>query len=121
MINYLANPARFVRLADRVLPWAAGASGVLILAGLYLGLFVAPPDYQQGEAVRIIYVHVPSAWMAMFAYAFIAVASATGLIWKHPLAHIAAIAAAPLGAGFTLVCLVTGALWGQPMWGTWWV
>jgi heme exporter protein C len=86
-----------------------------------MALFVAPPDYQQGEAVRIMYVHVPAAWLASLVYGVMALASAVGLIWRHPLAHVAAEAAAPLGAGFTLICLVSGSLWGEPMWGTWWV
>ena len=116
-----ANPARFMRLSARLLPWCAAAAAALIGTGLYLALFVAPPDYQQGEAVRIMYVHVPSAWMASFVYAVMAAASGVALIWRHPLAEIAARAAAPLGAGFTLVCLVSGSLWGEPMWGTWWV
>ena len=116
-----ANPARFMRLSARLLPWCAAAAAALIGIGLYLALFVAPPDYQQGEAVRIMYVHVPSAWMASFVYAVMAAASGVALIWRHPLAEIAARAAAPLGAGFTLVCLVSGSLWGEPMWGTWWV
>jgi heme exporter protein C len=121
MLHRFANPARFMRYSARLLPWCAGASAVLIAMGLFLALFVAPADYQQGEAVRIMYVHVPAAWMASFVYAVMAGASAVGLIWRHPLADIAARAAAPLGAGFTLVCLVTGSLWGEPMWGTWWV
>ena len=89
--------------------------------GLYLALVVAPPDYQQGESVRIMFVHVPAAWMALSVYLFVAVASGVALVWRHPLAEIAAQAAAPIGAAFTLVCLVTGSLWGRPMWGTWWV
>ncbi len=117
----LANPARFMRISAVVLPWCAGATILLIAVGLYFALFVAPPDYQQGEAVRIMYVHVPAAWMSTFVYGVMAAASAVGLIWRHPLADIAARAAAPLGAGFTFVCLVTGSLWGEPMWGTWWV
>ena len=121
MLHRFANPARFMRYSARLLPWCAGASVVLIAVGLFLALFVAPADYQQGEAVRIMYVHVPAAWMASFVYAVMAGASAVGLIWRHPLADIAARAAAPLGAGFTLVCLVTGSLWGKPMWGTFWV
>jgi heme exporter protein C len=88
---------------------------------LILALFVAPPDYQQGESVRIMYVHVPAAYMASLVYAVVAAASAVALIWRHPLADIAAQEAAPLGAGFTLICLVSGSLWGEPMWGTWWV
>ena len=120
-MHRFANPARFMRLSERLLPWCAGAAVALLVAGFYLALFVAPPDYQQGEAVRIMFVHVPAAWMASFVYLFLAVASAIALIWRHPLADLAAQSAAPLGAGFTLICLVTGALWGQPMWGTWWV
>jgi heme exporter protein C len=116
-----ANPARFMRLSAALLPWSGAATAFLLAAGLYLALFVAPPDYQQGEAVRIMFVHVPAAWMASFVYALLALASAVALIWRHPLADIAAQSAAPLGAGFTLLCLVTGSLWGEPMWGTWWV
>jgi heme exporter protein C len=116
-----ANPARFMRLSGLLLPPLAVAAALLLGGGLYLALFVSPPDYQQGEAVRIIYVHVPAAWMASLVYAVVAAASVVGLVWRHPLAHIAAEQAAPLGAGFTLVCLVSGSLWGEPMWGTWWV
>ena len=116
-----ANPARFMRLSAALLPWCAGATALLFAVGLYLALFVAPPDYQQGEAVRIMFVHVPAAWMASFVYATLALSSAVALIWRHPVADIAARSAAPLGAGFTLLCLVTGSLWGEPMWGTWWV
>ncbi len=116
-----ANPTRFLRIAAAVLPWSAGVTIALLAAGLYLGLFVAPPDYQQGETVRIMYVHVPAAWMALFIYTCIAAASATALIWRHPLADVAARAASPVGAAFTFIALVTGSLWGKPMWGTWWV
>ena len=116
-----ANPNRFMKLTSALLPWCAGLSTLLIGAGLYLGLFVAPPDYQQGESVRIMFVHVPSAWMALMIYTVMAAASAVGLIWKHPVADLVAKACAPIGASFTFVALVTGALWGQPMWGTWWV
>jgi heme exporter protein C len=116
-----ANPARFMRLSAAILPWCAAVTALLLAGGLYLALFVAPPDYQQGEAVRIMFVHVPAAWMASFVYASLALSSAVALIWRHPLADIAAQSAAPLGAGFTLLCLVTGSLWGEPMWGTWWV
>jgi len=119
--NYLANPARFVRVARRVQPWAAGLTGVFIALGLYLGLFVAPADYQQGESVRIMYVHVPSAWMAMFCYVGMAVSAAVGLIWKHPVADLAAKSTAPIGAAFAFLTLLTGSFWGKPMWGTWWV
>ncbi len=120
-MHRFANPGRFIRFANTLLPWCAGLTGVLIAAGLYLAFFVAPPDYQQGESVRIMYVHVPSAWMALFIYVSIAAASAVALIWRHPLADLAAKASAPIGAGFTFLALLTGALWGKPMWGTWWV
>jgi heme exporter protein C len=117
----LANPNRFMQWSGKILPWCAIATVLLLGAGLYLALFVAPPDYQQGESVRIMYVHVPSAYMATMVYAVMAASSAVALIWRHPVADIAAREAAPLGAGFTLLCLVTGSLWGKPMWGTWWV
>jgi heme exporter protein C len=120
-MHRFANPGRFVRLADALLPWCVGAATLSIALGLYLGLFVAPPDYQQGESVRIMYVHVPSAWMGLFIYTVIAAASAVALIWRHPLADLVAKASSPLGAAFTFLALVTGSLWGKPMWGTWWV
>lgn len=120
-LHRFANPARFLRLAGRLVPWCAAATVLLIGAGLYFGLIASPADYQQGESVRIMYVHVPSAWMAMFVYTAIAVASAAALIWRHPLADIFAKAASPLGAGFTALALVTGMLWGKPTWGAWWV
>ncbi|MCH6588457.1 MAG: heme ABC transporter permease [Proteobacteria bacterium] len=120
-MHRFANPGRFLRLANALLPWCAGLTAVSIAAGLYLALFVAPPDYQQGESVRIMYVHVPSAWMALFIYTAIAAASAVALIWRHPLADLVAKASAPVGAGFTFLALLTGSLWGKPMWGTWWV
>jgi heme exporter protein C len=99
----------------------AGLTAVLITVGLYLGLFVAPADYKQGESVRIMFIHVPAVWMAMFIYTGMAIASATGLIWKHPVADLTAKASAPIGAAFTFIALASGSLWGQPMWGTWWV
>ena len=117
----LANPTRFLDLAGRLIPWLAALTAILIGAGLYLAFFVAPPDYQQGETVRIMFVHVPAAWLAMFGYMLIAAASLGTLIWRHPLADVAAKAAAPIGATFTLIALVTGSLWGKPMWGTYWV
>ena len=120
-MHRFANPTRFMRLSSRLMPWCALGATACLAVGLYLALIVAPPDYQQGNAVRIMFVHVPSAWMATVVYAFLAVASAVALIWRHPVADIAAQAAAPLGAGFTFLCLVTGSLWGEPMWGTWWV
>ena len=116
-----ASPANFKRLSDRVLPWFAGGAALCLVTGLYLALFESPPDYQQGESVRIMYVHVPSAWMAMFVYANLALAAAASLVWRHPLADVAGRAMAPVGAAFTFLCLVTGSLWGKPMWGTWWV
>jgi heme exporter protein C len=121
MLSRFANPARFMRLSATLLPWFAAAGLAAIAAGLYLGLIVAPPDYQQGEAVRIMYIHVPAAWMALNVYLFVAAASAIALVWRHPLAEIAARSAAPIGAAFTFVCLASGSLWGRPMWGTWWV
>ena len=121
MISRLANPARFMRISAAVLPWCGWASVAVIAVGLYLALLVAPPDYQQGETVRIMYVHVPAAWMALNIYLLIAVASGVALVWRHPLAEIAARSAAPIGAAFTFVCLTTGSLWGRPMWGAWWV
>ncbi len=120
-MHRFANPGRFMRLANPVLPWTAGATVVVLALGLYLSLFEAPPDYQQGESVRIMFVHVPAAWMALFIYAVIAAASAAALIWRHPLADLAAKASAPVGAGFTFLALATGSLWGKPMWGAWWV
>lgn len=116
-----ANPAGFMRLSARLVPWFAAATLLLLAAGLYLALFASPPDYQQGESVRIMYVHVPAAWMALFCYTSMAAASAVGLIWRHPVAELGAKATAPIGACFTLLALLTGSLWGKPMWGTWWV
>jgi len=120
-MHRFANPARFLRIAGTVLPWSTAAAVALLAAGLYYALVASPADYQQGQTVRIMYVHVPSAWMALFAYSVMAGSAAAGLVWRHPVAELTARAAAPLGAGFTAVCLVTGSLWGQPMWGTWWV
>jgi heme exporter protein C len=110
-----------MRLTDRVLPWLAGATVLILAVGLYLSFFVAPADYQQGETVRIMFIHVPSAWLAMFCYTLIAVSAIGSLIWRHPLADVSAKAAAPIGAAFTLLALVTGSLWGKPMWGAYWV
>src|SRR5271165_2080573 len=121
MINWLANPARFMRLSAKAVPWCGWTAVGVLLFGLFWSLVLAPPDYQQGDTVRIMYVHVPSAWMALGVYLFVAVASGVALVWRHPLAEIAAAAAAPIGAAFTFVCLATGSLWGRPMWGAWWV
>ncbi len=114
-----ANPHRFMRVSGALLPFLWGAAIVLLGYGLYLA-FTAPPDYQQGDSVRIMYVHVPSAWMAMFAYSVLAGASAFALIYRHPLASVAGRAVAPIGMMFTLVTILTGALWAKPMWGAWW-
>jgi heme exporter protein C len=116
-----ANPTRFMRYSAVILPWSIWTTVALLGVGLYLALFVAPADYQQGDSVRIMFVHVPAAWMALFVYTGMAISSAMALIWRHPLADIAARASAPIGACFTLIALVTGSLWGKPMWGTWWV
>ncbi len=115
-----ANPVRFDRIARRVLPFAAIGAAVLGAIGLYFALFNSPADYQQGETVRIMYVHVPAAWMALLCYSSMAIASAAGFIWKHPLADVAAKETAPIGAAFTFLALFTGSLWGKPMWGAWW-
>ena len=120
-LHRFANPARFQRLARAVLPWCAGASVVLFAIGLYLALITSPPDYQQGDTVRIMYVHVPAALMALGAYTTMALASAVALIWRHRLGDLIAQSAAPIGACFTVIALATGMLWGQPMWGTYWV
>jgi heme exporter protein C len=117
----LANPTRFMELSATLLPWIAGASTAIILYGLYLSFFVAPPDYQQGETVRIMFIHVPSAWLAMVGYTLIAISSFGLLVFRHPLADVSAKAAAPIGAVFTFLALVTGSLWGRPTWGTYWV
>jgi len=120
-MHRFANPTRFLKLADAVQPWAVAATVGLFAVGLWLALVASPEDYQQGSTVRIMYIHVPAAWLALFAYATMAVASAVALIWRHPLAELYTKAVAPVGAGFTALCLITGSLWGKPMWGTWWV
>ncbi|MEK7712065.1 MAG: heme ABC transporter permease CcmC, partial [Pseudomonadota bacterium] len=120
LFHQYASPKVFYALAGQLIPWFAVATLILLGYGLYQGLFVAPPDYQQGESVRIMFIHVPAAWMSMFAYMVMASAGAIGLIWNMRLADMAATAAAPIGASFTLLALVTGSLWGKPMWGTWW-
>ncbi len=120
-MHRFANPARFARFAAAATPWSAALTALLFAAGLMLALIASPPDYQQGETVRIMYIHVPSAWMAMSAYVVVAAGSASALVWRHPLGDVIARAASPVGAAFTLLALVTGSLWGKPMWGTWWV
>lgn len=119
-LNDLANPTRFIGLADRLIPWLYGLAAVLLAAGLYLG-FSAPEDYQQGITVRIMFIHVPFAWLAMMCYTVMTISAIGTLVWKHPLADVSAKAAAPIGAVFTFLALLTGSLWGKPMWGTWWV
>jgi len=116
----LANPTRFLALSGRVTPWLAGLTVAAFAAGLWLA-FGAPADYQQGETVRIMFVHVPAAWLALAIYVTMAASALGTLVWKHPLADVAARAAAPIGAAFTFLALLTGSLWGKPMWGTWWV
>jgi heme exporter protein C len=120
-LHRFANPARFLRISAALLPWSTVATVLLLGAGFYFALLDSPPDYQQGDTVRIMYVHVPSAWLALMIYSVMAAASAVGLIWRHPVAELTAQAAAPVGCIFTALCLVTGSLWGQPEWGTWWV
>lgn len=115
-----ANPSRFLALANRILPWLAAATAIAFAVGL-MQSFNAPDDYQQGATVKIMYLHVPAAWLSMGIWALMSVAALGTLVWRHPLADVSAKAAAPLGAAFTLVCLITGALWGRPMWGTYWV
>ncbi|MCH2545990.1 MAG: heme ABC transporter permease [Alphaproteobacteria bacterium] len=119
-MHKFANPARFQRFVVRIQPWLAALCAVLFASGLYMAFFASPPDYQQGETVRIMYVHVPSAWMATMVYGMMALGSASFLIWRHPLGDVLAQASAPIGAAFTLITLITGSLWGKPMWGTWW-
>ena len=116
----MASPRHFYRIAGRMIPWLAGLCVLALLYGLYGGLVLAPPDYQQGESFRIIYVHVPSAYLSMMAYMIMAIAGGIGLIWRMKLAHAVAASAAPIGASFTFLALASGAIWGRPMWGTYW-
>jgi heme exporter protein C len=119
--HQLGSPKHFYRIAGRWIPWLAAACTALMLIGLYQGMVVAPPDYQQGDSYRIMFIHVPSAWMSLFIYIVMAVAGAIGLIWHMKLAEVIAISSAPIGASFTFLALVTGSIWGKPMWGAWWV
>jgi len=121
MWSYFANPERFDRLARAALPWLWGAAALLFAIGLPWALIASPPDYQQSETVRIMYVHVPAAWLAMAAYAALGASSFVYFVWRHNLADLAAQAIAPAGAVFAFLTLATGALWGKPMWGAWWV
>ena len=116
----LANPTRFLTLVDRVLPWLAGVTALVFAYGLYRVLG-APDDYQQGATVKIMFLHVPAAWLGMMGWSVMTVAALGTLVWRHPLADVAGKSAAPIGAAFTFICLVTGALWGRPTWGTYWV
>src|SRR6266481_2190681 len=120
-LHFLANPARFRRFSQRALPVLSFATALALAVGLYLALVASPPDYQQGETVRIMFVHVPSAWIALAGYMLLAALGASLLVWRHPLAALMARGAAPVGAVFCAVCLLTGSLWGRPMWGTYWV
>lgn len=117
----LASPPHIYRVAGTLTPWFAWPAGLLIVSALYAGLFLAPPDYQQGEGFRMIYVHAPSAWLSVMIYGVMATAAAVGLIWRMKVAHAAAASCAAIGASFTMVSLITGMLWGKPMWGTYWV
>ena len=117
----MASPKHFYGLAGMLIPWLAVPCLLLTLAGLYYGLVKAPPDYQQGDSYRIMFIHVPAAWMSLFIYIVMAGAGAIGLIWRIKLAEVVAISSAPIGASFTFLALVTGSIWGKPMWGTWWV
>jgi heme exporter protein C len=120
-MHRFANPTTFMRIANAIFPWAAGLSIVLFLVGLPVALITSPPDYQQGDSVRLFYIHVPAAWCSLMVYGSMAVSSAAFLIWRHPIANISARAMAPIGTVFTALTLATGMLWGQPMWGTFWV
>jgi heme exporter protein C len=119
LIN-LANPSRFLTLSARVLPWLTAAT-LLAFAIAGVQAYLAPDDYQQGATVKIMFIHVPAAWLGIFAWVLMSAAALGTLVWRHPLADVAAKAAAPIGAAFTLMCLLTGSLWGRPMWGTYWV
>ena len=120
-MHRFAKPSVFLKLADILMPYIGGVTVICLLGGLYYGLFASPADYQQGHTVRIMYLHVPAAWRGLFVSTGMAVCGLLSLVWKHPLADVAAQASAPIGAMFTFICLVTGSLWGKPMWGTWWV
>ncbi|SJM96605.1 heme ABC transporter permease [Crenothrix polyspora] len=117
----MASPPHFYTFTEQCMPWLVGVFVILVSAGLVGGLYLAPADYQQGDSYRIIYIHVPSAWMSLFIYIVMAVAGAIGLVWRIKLAEVVLVSSAPIGAAFTFIALVTGSLWGKPMWGTWWV
>jgi heme exporter protein C len=119
-MHIFANPRRFLEIARPLTPWLGWAGALLVAIALGAGLFLTPPDYLQGESVRIMYVHVPSAWLGMAGWGGLATASLMQLVWRHPLAGVAARAIAVPGALFTAICLATGSIWGRPTWGTWW-
>ena len=119
-MHVFANPARFLKIARPATIWSLAIALPLVLAGVIGGLFVTPPDYLQGETVRILYIHVPAAWLGMAGWGGLAVASLSQLVWRHPLAAVAGRAIAPAGAVFAFLCLATGSIWGRPTWGTWW-
>ena len=121
MFDWLANPNRFNKITEKIMPYILFIAITTLISGLYFGLFDSPKDYQQGDAVRIMYVHVPSAWLASFLYFSLAISCVFYLVWKHPLADLVSSSIAPIGALFSALTLVTGSLWGKPMWGTWWV
>jgi len=121
IVHKFSSPKNFYQMSGKLIPWFAWPCLLFLLAGLYYGLIKAPTDYQQGESYRIIYVHVPAAWMSMFIYMVMATSGAIGLIWRIKLSDMIASASAPIGAAFTFLALVTGSLWGKPMWGAWWV
>ncbi len=116
----LANPSRFLALSGRALPWLSAATVLAFVVGI-IQISFAPDDYQQGATVKIMFIHVPAAWLSIFGWLLMSTAALGTLVWRHPLADVAAKAAAPIGSAFTLMCLVTGSLWGRPMWGTYWV
>ena len=117
----MASPPWFYRISGKLIPWVGAACALLLLYGLYGGLVLAPADYQQGDSFRIIYIHVPAAWMSLFIYVLMAVCGVITLVWRMKMAEVVLIASAPVGAAFTFLALVTGSIWGKPMWGTWWV
>jgi len=124
LVNFyhrLGSPPHFYRISGKWIPWLIGIALVMIAIGWTWGLIFAPTDYEQGDAYRIIYIHVPAAWLSMFAYVCMAAAGAMGLIWRMKMAEVMAVTAAPIGAGFTFLALASGSIWGKPMWGTWWV
>ena len=121
MFDWLANPNRFNKITEKIQPYILLIAITTLISGLYFGLFDSPKDYQQGDAVRIMYIHVPTAWLASFLYFSLAISCVFYLVWKHPLADLVSSSIAPIGALFSVLTLVTGSLWGKPMWGTWWV